>query len=260
MQKRKSKNTVLNRRILIFGLFKSFSIFFIFERLYNLQIRQKDKYEKLADNNRINLSFILPARGLILDRESKPLADNKEQYQLIFKPDDVDDKILAFKKVFKYIYLSEPKQKSLLQDLFLQKNSNNSLVIKNNLSWKEVAKISANITELKGIFIQMMLVRVYYSISASHLVGYVTKPDVKKNPKLAKVEGTRVGKLGIEYAFDKELQGKFGIKKEEVNAFGRVATIFKKITNEAPCPIPFSVIISLNHITTIDPVTRAIEV
>ena len=41
---------------------------------------------------------------------------------------------------------------------------------------------------------------------------------------------------------------------------GLQATIFKKITNEAPWPIPFSVIISLSHITIIDPVTNAKDV
>ena len=55
------------------------------------------------------------------------------------------------------------------------------------------------------------------------------KPELKKNPKLAKVEGTKVGKLGIELAYDKELQGKFGIKKEEVNAFGRVVNEVSRV-------------------------------
>ena len=36
--------------------------------------------------------------------------------------------------------------------------------------------------------------------------------------------------------------------------------VLKKITNEAPWPIPFSVIISLSHITIIDPVTNAKDV
>ena len=38
---------------------------------------QLDKYKKLAENNRINLMFILPSRGLILDRSNQILAENK---------------------------------------------------------------------------------------------------------------------------------------------------------------------------------------
>ena len=41
------------------------------------------------------------------------------------------------------------------------------------------------------------------------------------------------------------------------SALGRVATMLIKITSEAPWPMPRSVITSLTHITTIEPVTRA---
>ena len=40
-------------------------------------------------------------------------------------------------------------------------------------------------------------------------------------------------------------------------ALGKVATMFTKITREAPWPMPRSVITSEIHITTIEPVTRA---
>ena len=43
----------------------------------------------------------------------------------------------------------------------------------------------------------------------------------------------------------------------EPRALGRVATIFRKITRDAPWPMPRSVITSEIHITTMEPVTRA---
>ena len=46
----------------------------------------------------------------------------------------------------------------------------------------------------------------------------------------------------------------------EPSAFGSVATMLMKITSEAPWPMPRSVITSLIHITTIEPVTSAREV
>ena len=59
------------------------------------------------------------------------------------------------------------------------------------MSWSEVAKISSNITELEGVYIEMVLVRKYISISASHVVGYVGKPDKNTNLKLSKVDDAR---------------------------------------------------------------------
>ena len=115
------------------------------------------------------------------------------------------------------------------------------MVVKNNLSWEEVAKISSNITELRGVFIEMVLVRYYKSISSSHIIGYVTKPNRTDFPKLAKVPGTVVGKIGVEKIFDKKLQGKFGIKKEEVNAHGRVVNEISKVNGISGQDIKLSI-------------------
>ncbi len=241
LKSKKNKNISFNRRLILILSIKLIGFAILIERLFNLQVRQAEKYKKLAENNRINLSFIIPSRGLIYDRSNEILADNKEQYQLLFKYDESIDKIKALHKVLKLLDINDYKRKKILDDFYKSSDNSNKLIIKNNLSWKEVARISSNITELKGIFIEMRLVRVYYEKSASHLIGYVGLPDLKKNPKLAKVEGTYVGKLGIEYAFDKQLQGKFGIKKEEVNAHGRVVNEISRVNGIAGDDIKLSI-------------------
>ena len=229
LRSKKDKNSSFNRRLFLVMTVKLVSLSIIIERLYNLQVRQAEKYKKLSDNNRINLSFIIPSRGLIVDRNGNILADNKEQYQLLFKLDEVEDKMTALNKALKMVSIDTDKKKNILASLYTIKDNDTKIIIKNNLTWKEVAKISSNITELRGAFIEMRLVRIYYEKSASHLIGYVGKPDKKNNPKLSKVDGTYVGKLGIEYALDKQLQGKFGIKKEEVNAHGRVVNEISRV-------------------------------
>ncbi len=226
---KKNKNIAFNRRLFLLTSLQLISFSFLLERLYNLQVRQAEKYKKLAENNRINLSFILPSRGLIFDREKNVLADNKEQYQLLFRHDDAINKLNAIKKVLSLVALDKERKIKILENIYKGVNQNETLIIKNDLSWKEVARISSNITELRGVFIEMRLVRVYYEKSTSHLIGYVGIPDKIVNPKLSKVEGTFVGKLGIELAYDKQLQGKFGIKKEEVNAHGRVVNEISRV-------------------------------
>ena len=99
MQKiKKNIITRANRRILLITSLKSFLFIFLIERLYNLQIIKSEKYKKLAENNRISVSFVIPSRGLIYDRNDRLLADNKEQYQLIFKHEDIEDKFNALNK------------------------------------------------------------------------------------------------------------------------------------------------------------------
>ena len=76
----KNKSEKINRRIFLFVIFKILSVTYIIERLYNLQIRQSEKFKKLAESNRINSVFIIPARGIIYDRNNLVLAENIEQY------------------------------------------------------------------------------------------------------------------------------------------------------------------------------------
>ncbi len=225
----KNKFDKINRRIFLFVIFKFFAVTYIIERLYNLQIRQSEKFKKLAENNRINSMFIIPARGIIYDRYDLILAENIEQYQLIYRYTNTKDKYDHLVEIFKYINLEKNKKENLLKEVSLIQNDFLQIIIKNDLSWKEVAQISSNITELRGVFIEMILRRSYHSFSSSHIVGYVKTPDKKQYPKLANVPGTVVGKIGIEKSYDKKLQGKFGIKKEEVNAHGRVVKEISRV-------------------------------
>ena len=45
-------------------------------RLYGLQVLKASEYAVLADDNRINQRLLIPARGRILDRKGRPLAQN----------------------------------------------------------------------------------------------------------------------------------------------------------------------------------------
>ena len=113
LKPRKYYYNVFNRRLFLVGSLKLLAYSIVIERLYNLQIKQSDKYKKLADNNRINLSFIIPSRGLILDRNFNVLADNQEQYQLIFKSYNLENKETALNKIFNYIELTDLKKEDL---------------------------------------------------------------------------------------------------------------------------------------------------
>ena len=67
----------------------------------------------MADNNRVNLSFIIPSRGLILDRNNKLLADNEERYQLILKTYNLRNKLVALNNIYKFIDLPDKKKLDL---------------------------------------------------------------------------------------------------------------------------------------------------
>ena len=113
----KNKFDKINRRIFIFVIFKLFSVTYIIERLYNLQIRQSEKFKKLAENNRINSMFIIPARGMIYDRNDLVLAENIEQYQLIYRYTNTKDKYDHLVEIFKYINLEKHQKENMPSEI-----------------------------------------------------------------------------------------------------------------------------------------------
>ena len=121
LKPKKQNSLIFNRRLFLLSSIKLITFSVVFNRLYNLQIKQSDKYKKLADNNRINFSFIVPSRGLIFDRNKNLLADNEEQYQLIFKSYNIKNKIKAMEKVFNYVELPENKKYDLKKQIFENK-------------------------------------------------------------------------------------------------------------------------------------------
>ncbi|MDM8335276.1 penicillin-binding transpeptidase domain-containing protein [Wolbachia pipientis] len=79
-----TKNKVFNRRAFILGGIQlTISAIFSY-RLYNLQIRDRQKYEALSNSNRIRVAIIIPKRGRILDRNGVELAVNKISYVVLF--------------------------------------------------------------------------------------------------------------------------------------------------------------------------------
>ena len=64
MLKPKNKWISFNRRLFLLSSIKLVTFAFVINRLYNLQIKQTEKYKKLADNNRVNLSFIIPFKRI----------------------------------------------------------------------------------------------------------------------------------------------------------------------------------------------------
>jgi penicillin-binding protein 2 len=99
------------------------------------------------------------------------------------------------------------------------------VLIREFLTWEEMAKIEVNAPDLPGIVVDYGTTRVYpFSDQLAHIVGYVAPPndqDVADDPLLA-LPGLRIGRAGMEKYHDLPLRGRAGAVQLEVNAVGRV--------------------------------------
>lgn len=193
-------------------------------RMYQIQVIESDRYKMLAEDNRINMRLLAPARGRIVDRFSSPLAVNRESYRVLLIAEQTGDIDRTLERLDRLIGLTEAERARVLREV-RKRRSFVPVTVREGLGWREVAKIEVNAPELPGVSIDVDLIRDYpHSIKSAHLLGYVaaaSEPELGGDP-LLELPGFRVGREGVEKTHDLALRGKAGASQVEVNAMGRV--------------------------------------
>ena len=78
------KKNIERRFFLLFGL-KGISFGVLSWRLFDLQVIENKKYDKLSKDNQFNFSLVVPERGEIYDRKGRVLAANRDAFSLYIK-------------------------------------------------------------------------------------------------------------------------------------------------------------------------------
>jgi penicillin-binding protein 2 len=193
-------------------------------RLYYLQIIEGDRYSTLAEDNRINLLLLPPPRGRIVDRRGVELARNRQNYRAVIIPENTTDLGQTLERLGRIVPLSEADRRRIMREARMKRGFV-PVTVRENLGWEEVARIEVNSPYLPGVMIDVGQSRHYpFNAVAAHVVGYVatvTEKEITGDP-LLELPGFRVGRSGIESAYDLALRGKAGSSQVEVNALGRV--------------------------------------
>ena len=217
------------------GAFNQPLIFFLFiclifsvtgARLFWIQIINGSYYKKLSEENRIKLIANPPIRGRLLDRNGVVLADNKLFYSLSVQP-----RLLT--------NLSWIDLRASLSDLLnvstheleIAFNRNNldtpyKKVLLNDLSEEQVIRFKEQQINLYGAQIDIGLVRNYpYKSLAAHTLGYtqlITQNEFSKLSEKGYKLSDRIGRKGIEAAFESDLRGEWGGEMLEIDSIGTV--------------------------------------
>ena len=216
------KNKVV-RRVLLIGSFKLLVFSAIIGRLYKLQVVDREKYKTLSDSNRISLVFHAPSRGKIIDSLGNTIANNRKVYALIYDYSKLD-LINTIDKIKSLINLNDETVNLILNKIKSAEIIDNTVILKEYLSWKELSIIYVNLPDLPGITIKTSSIREYTKGSFyAHTVGYTSY----FNDKNSEINFTKnipfflKGKNGIEKVYDSYLRGVPGREEVEVNASGK---------------------------------------
>jgi len=220
-----SKTRTIGRRMFLLNSIKAVVILGISGRLASLQINESSKYRSLADKNRFRESKFAPPRGAIKDYFGTEIASNTRIYQLHFIPENTPntDKLLI--RLKSLISLPE-RQVTLIQKKIKKQKKWETIIISDNLSWSEFARLNLFLHELEGVQPIVSIARVYVNNASAHAIGYVSEISprdirTKKYLQDLNIAGISVGKTGLESTLDQEMLGSPGFLRYEVNAYGK---------------------------------------
>ncbi len=218
------RRTLVSRRTLVLLGAKGLVVAGIAGRLYEFQVLDASLYQRLSDDNRISVRPLLPRRGAIVDRFGEGVAINRRTYQMVMIPEQTGDVAVTLERVASLIDLDDRQISQILRRAETQVDFI-PVIVRENLSWREVAMIEVNLPVLPGVLIETIQSRHYpYANLASHVTGYVgaaSKSEIDGDKALS-LPGLRTGKTGIEKVFERQLRGTPGTRQVEVNVVGRV--------------------------------------
>lgn len=217
----------LFRNRLIFGFLFVLTLFgILLGRMAYLQWVDFERYQLLAEDNRISVETLPPTRGKIYDRNHVLLADNQPVFALKLTREKIKDLEFVESKLTELLPTLSEKSRTKFFKKLRQSSRSKTLTLPHSLSEKEAAQFAVQSHLLPGVTLTARLKRTYpFKGAAEHALGYVGRINAKELQTLDEGEyrGTDViGKSGIEKFYESTLHGKPGIQQVETNARGRV--------------------------------------
>lgn len=219
---------IVSRRALIVGAAQLGIVGALGMRLRSMQVEQADQFRLLAEENRINIRLLPPARGLIFDRNGIVIAGNEQNYRVVMVREDAGDVGEVLARLTELVEIN-PADLSRAMEEMQRRSPFVPVTIAERLSWEDVARINLNTPALPGITAEVGLSRVYpWGADVAHVVGYVGPVSdydlsrIDDQDPLLQIPKFQIGKTGAENKLEHTLRGSAGTRRIEVNAVGRV--------------------------------------
>ena len=202
-------------------------------RMYYLQVIQYEHHSTLAENNRIHVQPLPPARGLIYDRNGVILADNRPSFSLTLTRERAGDWPAVLDTLVEVLELTEEDRELFERRVRQGRRAFEPIPILFELDEQQIALIAVNQFRLPGVEVDVKLVRTYpQKEHFAHSVGYVgriNEQDLKRIDNVAYSGTHHIGKTGLERFYEEQLHGQVGYEEVETNARGRVLRVLNRV-------------------------------
>ena len=218
----------IGRRGLVLGALQLGVAGVLAARMHRLQVEEADQFRLLAEENRINMRLLPPARGKIFDRQGRLVAGNGQNYRIVMVREDAGELEEALERLGSLVYL-DPDDVERARREMDRRSPFVPVTVVDRLNWEEISRVAVNAPALPGITPEVGLSREYpLADDFAHIVGYVGPVSDYDLSKLAdpdpllQIPRFQIGKTGVEAKLEADLRGVAGAKRIEVNAAGRV--------------------------------------
>jgi penicillin-binding protein 2 len=192
-------------------------------KLFAIQVFATGYYRKASIDNSVRIVPIKAPRGVILDKNSQVIVQNRPSYSVYLVPHDVPDIDAASALLAEMLKMDETYLKEIIAAGW--KGRFQPIRLKRDVDFKTISVLEEHSLDVPGLVFQVEPTRLYPDSGyGSHLYGYVG--EVSENELEAGKEkynkGDIIGKKGLERYYNNYLKGRDGVLYLEVSAKGRI--------------------------------------
>ncbi len=200
-------------------------------RLWYLQVLRGQYYRYQSQNNSIRIEDVEAPRGIIFDRNGVPIVENRPAYDVMLVREDVKNLKGTIDELARLCRCSPSDLFSVI-DADKTTPDFDPIRLVPDIDRNCLARVEAELIRLPGVEIEIEPKRSYnFDGTAAHLIGYlsqITEAELKSGKYQGYNGGEDIGKMGIEYSFEKYLHGVMGHREVEVDAIGRIVRLLKE--------------------------------
>jgi penicillin-binding protein 2 len=197
----------------------------LFFRLWSLQVLSGDEYLNAAQNNQLRPIKVEAPRGPILDRRGRVIVSNVAGTAIQLWVGDMP-KEGRFEMVQRLARILDVPATALAREVDERRaDPLTPITVKTSVGEEQVNYLYEHQAEFPGVEIVQIYLRDYeYNALAAQILGYtaeISPEELKVLRHDGYRAGDRIGKTGIEAAFDSYLRGRDGRAQIRVDSLGR---------------------------------------
>jgi penicillin-binding protein 2 len=214
----------LHRRVRVLIVVVVVTMCVLAGRLWQLQVVRGEQYYRIARDNLVRERSVPAVRGKVVDRNGRPLADNRPAFNIYGIPSWVKAK--ERERLIELLGLDQEEVARLDERLALgtRQRQRAAILLLEDQGRDRAALVAQSRLELGGLEVHDEPYRRYPDgVLAAHLVGYLSHPTPKELTA-CEAEGCTstdfMGRYGVEKQWERFLRGRRGLERYITNASG----------------------------------------